>query len=194
MTEKNVSSENVTLLLDRLSDGKNAVVDELLPIVYDDLQKIARNQLRRERSNHTINTTALVHEAYLKLVDQRNQNWKNRSHFFAICAQAMRRILINYAKSRLTDKRGAGEILATFNEEEFLRETKAEELLMLDEALSRLAQLNERQSKVVEMRFFAGLTQEEIAEVLGVSKPTVRLDWRLARAWLSRELAKNNPV
>ncbi len=191
MTEKNASSENVTLLLDRLSDGKNAVVDELLPIVYNDLQKIARNQLRRERSNHTINTTALVHEAYLKLVDQRNQNWKNRSHFFAICAQAMRRILINYAKSRLTDKRGAGEILATFNEEDFLRETKAEELLVLDEALSRLAQLNERQSKVVEMRFFAGLTQEEIAEVLGVSKPTIRLDWRLARAWLSRELAKN---
>ncbi|KAA3615080.1 MAG: sigma-70 family RNA polymerase sigma factor [Calditrichaeota bacterium] len=184
--------QNVTIMLNHLSDGQNDVVDQLLPIVYEDLQKIAHNQLRRERSNHTINTQALVHEAYLKLVDQRNTDWKNRAHFFAICAQAMRRILINYAKSRLTEKRGAGEAVATFNEEAFVRETKAEELIILDEALTRLAKMNERQSKVVELRFFAGLTQEEIAEVLGVSKPTVRLDWRFARAWLSRELEKNS--
>ena len=183
--------KDVTIMLNNLSDGDSDVVDQLLPIVYEDLQKIARNQLRRERSNHTINTTALVHEAYLKLVDQRNQNWKNRAHFFAICAQAMRRILINYAKSRLTEKRGSGGVLATFNEEAFIRETKAEELIVLDEALERLEKMNKRQSKVVELRFFAGLTQEEIAEVLGVSKPTVRLDWRFARAWLSRELEKN---
>jgi len=183
--------QDVTIMLNHLSDGQNDVVDQLLPIVYEDLQKIARNQLKRERSNHTINTTALVHEAYLKLVDQRNTDWKNRAHFFAICAQAMRRILINYAKSRLTEKRGGGEAVATFNEEAFIRETKAEELLVLDDALTRLAKLNERQSKVVELRFFAGLTQEEIAEVLNVSKPTVRLDWRFARAWLTRELKKS---
>jgi RNA polymerase sigma factor (TIGR02999 family) len=185
------SSTDVTLMLNRLSDGESNIVDQLLPVVYDDLQKIAHNQLRRERANHTLNTTALVHEVYLKLVDQKKTNWKNRAHFFAICAQAMRRILINYAKSRLAEKRGSGEILATFNEDMFIRETRAGEMVYLDEALDRLSKLNERQSKVVEFRFFAGLTQEEIAEVLGVSVPTVRLDWRLARAWLSREL-KNN--
>lgn len=186
------NSENaVTLMLNQITEGQADVVDQLLPVVYDDLQKMAHNQLRRERADHTLNTTALVHEAYLKLVDQKNTNWKNRAHFFAICAQAMRRILINYAKSRLAEKRGSGEILATFNEDIFIRETRAEEMLILDEALDRLTQLNERQSKVVELRFFAGLTQEEIAEVLNVSVPTVRLDWRLARAWLSREIKKN---
>lgn len=186
------NSENaVTLMLNQITEGQADVVDQLLPVVYDDLQKMAHNQLRRERVDHTLNTTALVHEAYLKLVDQKNTNWKNRAHFFAICAQAMRRILINYAKSRLAEKRGSGEILATFNEDIFIRETRAEEMLILDEALDRLTQLNERQSKVVELRFFAGLTQEEIAEVLNVSVPTVRLDWRLARAWLSREIKKN---
>ncbi|MCB0283165.1 MAG: sigma-70 family RNA polymerase sigma factor [Calditrichae bacterium] len=178
-------------MLNQITEGQADVVDQLLPVVYDDLQKMAHNQLRRERADHTLNTTALVHEAYLKLVDQKNTNWKNRAHFFAICAQAMRRILINYAKSRLAEKRGSGEILATFNEDIFIRETRAEEMLILDEALDRLTQLNERQSKVVELRFFAGLTQEEIAEVLNVSVPTVRLDWRLARAWLSREIKKN---
>jgi len=180
----------VTVLLNNLSEGDENVVDKLLPILYQDLQKMARNQLQRERANHTLNTTALVHEAYLKLVDQKKTDWKNRAHFFAICAQAMRRILINYAKSRLTEKRGGGEALATFNEEFYKKEARAEELLALDEALNKLAEFNERQSKVVELRFFAGLTQEEIAEILGVSKPTVRLDWRFARAWLTRELNK----
>lgn len=184
-------TQQVTLLLNQLSSGDNKVVDQLLPVVYDDLQKMAHNQLRRERANHTLNTTALVHEAYLKLVDQKNTNWKNRAHFYAICAQAMRRILINYAKSRLAEKRGSGEILATFSEEAFIRETRAEELVVLDDALVELSKMNERQSKVVELRFFAGLTQEEIAEILQVSVPTVRLDWRLARAWLTLEIKKN---
>ena len=183
--------DEVTVLLKNLSNGDDKAVDQLLPMLYQDLQRMARNQLRAERANHTLNTTALVHEAYLKLVNQKNTNWKNRAHFFAICAQAMRRILINYAKARLTEKRGAGEALATFNEEFYKKEARAEELLALDEALHKLAGYNERQSKVVELRFFAGLTQNEIAEILGVSKPTVRLDWRFARAWLSRELKKN---
>lgn len=191
MTINNIPPNQVTLFLNNISAGDHVAVDKLLPLVYEDLQKIARNKLRGEKSNHTLNTTALVHEAYLKLVDQKNTNWKNRAHFFAICAQAMRRILINHAKNRKAQKRGGSEIVATFDEENFLRETKTDELLQLDEALTRLSKLNERQSKVVELRFFAGLTQDEIAEVLGVSKPTVRLDWRFARAWLSREMKRD---
>lgn len=182
------NEKDVTILLQELSSGNREIVDQLFPVVYDDLMRMAHKKLQGERKNHTLNTTSLVHEAYLKLVDQERVNWKNRAHFFAISAQAMRRILINYAKQRLADKRGSGEPLATFNEELIVRETRADEIIRLDEALERLNQLNERQAKVVEYRFFAGLTQEEIAEVLGVSVPTVRLDWRLARAWLSREL------
>jgi RNA polymerase sigma factor (TIGR02999 family) len=179
---------NITRLLHRLSDGDDNAVNALMPMVYEELHAMADRQMRRERANHTLNSTALVHEAYLKLVDQNRVSWQNRAHFFAIAAQAMRRILINYAQARLAQKRGGGQILATFNEEEVVRESRAGEIVALDDALTRLAELNERQSKVVEFRFFAGLTQEEIAEVLGVSVPTVRRDWRLARAWLAREL------
>jgi RNA polymerase sigma factor (TIGR02999 family) len=182
------ADKDITQLLHQLSDGNANAVDALMPLVYDELHAMADRQMRRERANHTLNSTALVHEAYLKLVDQNRVNWQNRAHFFAIAAQAMRRILINYAQSRLAQKRGGGQVLATFNEEEVIRESRAGEIVALDEALTRLAELNERQSKIVEFRFFAGLTQEEIAEVLGVSVPTVRRDWRLARAWLAREL------
>jgi RNA polymerase sigma factor (TIGR02999 family) len=181
----------VTRLLGELSAGNRQVVDALIPLVYEELQKIAQRQLRGERRGHTLNTSALVHEAYLKLVDQRQANWQNRAHFFAIASQAMRRILINYAHTRKAQKRGGGQVIATFDDQAVARETRAGELLALDEALQALAKLNERQSKVVEYRFFGGLTQEEIAEVLGVSTPTVRLDWRLAKAWLSRELKQN---
>ena len=181
-------ANDITMLLAQLSDGKRDVVDSLMPLVYDELHAMADRQMRGERSSHTLNSTALVHEAYLKLVDQNRVSWQNRAHFFAIAAQAMRRILINYAQARIAQKRGGGQVLATFNEEEVVRETRAEELIALDGALERLKELSERQCKVVEFRFFAGLTQEEIAEVLDVSVPTVRRDWRLARAWLSREL------
>jgi len=180
--------KDITRMLHQLSDGDDNVVAALMPLVYDELHAMADRQMRRERANHTLNSTALVHEAYLKLVDQNRVSWQNRAHFFAIAAQAMRRILINYAQSRLAQKRGGGMVLATFNEEEVVRESRAGEIVALDEALTRLEKLNERQSRVVEFRFFAGLTQEEIAEVLGVSVPTVRRDWRLARAWLAREL------
>lgn len=179
--------EKITELLTELSGGDRQVVDQLAPLVYDQLRAIAQRQLRGERAHHTLNATALAHEAYLKLVDQTRVNWQNRAHFFAIAAQAMRRILINYAHKRNAEKRG-GEPLVTFDEGSMMRETRPQELLALDDALSDLEKLSERQGKVVEFRFFGGLTHEEIAEVLHVSVPTVRRDWRLARAWLSREL------
>jgi len=184
-------NHEITRLLLALDDSNKNLIDELFPLVYNELQKIAKRQLRGERANHTINTTALVHEAYLKLVDQTRMQWQNRAHFFAIAAQAMRRILINYANKRLASKRGGGEPLATFDEGSMKREAQAQQLIDLDEALEELFKTNERLGKVVECRFFGGLTQEEIAEVLNISVPTVRRDWRLARAWLSREISRN---
>ncbi len=178
----------ITLLLGKLTEGNRGIVDALLPLVYDELRKLAQWQLRGERPDHTLSATALVHEAYLKLVDQDQVTWQNRAHFFAIAAQAMRRILINYAQSRMAQKRGGGEPVVTFNEELMQAEAKAEDLLALDEALNKLESLSPRQSQIVEYRFFGGLNHQEIAEVLKMSEPTVRREWRLARAWLSREL------
>lgn len=182
----------ITQMLLRVSDGNKDAVNSLFPIVYNELQKMAQNQLNHERKGHTINATALVHEAYFKLIDQRNVKWQNKAHFFGIAAQAMRRILINYAVSKSAQKRGSGipEITLIDNIEQTI--IKPEDLLDLDTALNKLEKLSERQSKIIEYWFFVGLTHEEIAEVLGVSLPTVRRSWRLARAWLSREL-KSNP-
>jgi len=180
--------EQITQLLGEIENGDQRAVDRLLPLVYDKLRVMARGQLKGERKNHTLNATALVHEAYLKLVRQDRVNWQNRAHFFAIAAQAMRRVLINYAKSRLAQKRGGGQAVVTFNDEFMGSEMRPEELVALDEALVRLSELSDRQSKVVEYRFFAGLTEEEIAEAIGISVPTVKRDWRVAKAWLSREL------
>ena len=185
------SDERFTALLDDLSGGNRTVVDALLPRVYDELRDLAHRKLRGERAGHTLNTTALVHEAYEKLVQQDRMTWQNRAHFMGIAALSMRRILINYAHKRNAEKRGGGEPVATFEDGMAPRAVQAEELIDLDTALDRLEQLDERQSKVVTYRFFGGLTQKEIAEVLGVSEPTVRRDWRLARAWLSRELQGN---
>ena len=179
---------DITALLVDLQGGNRTVVDELLPYVYDELRNLARRQLRGERDGHTLNPTALVHEAYLKLVRQEGVDWQNRSHFYGVAAIAMRRLLINYAKKRQAEKRGGGAPLATFDEGAIGRESRPEVVLALDEALDRLAAFNERQSQVVTMSFFGGLTHEEIAEVLGVSVPTVRRDWRIAKAWLTREL------
>jgi len=186
-----LAQDEFTLLLEELTGGNRTIVDQLMPMVYDELHQMAEYKLKHERVGHTLNATALVHEAYLKLVDQRKVTWQNRAHFLAIAAQSMRRILINYAKSRLAQKRGGNQPLVTFVEESVPREARAQELTALDEALSGLAQLNERQGRVVEYWFFGGLTHEEISEALGVSLPTVRRDWRLARAWLSRELKRN---
>ncbi len=183
--------QDITLLLQQLGDGNRDVVDALVPLVYTELRGVAEKQMRRERANHTLGATALVNEAYLKLVDQNRVTWKNRAHFFAIAAQAMRRILVNYAQARVAQKRGGGQILATYDDDATPREARAADLVALDEALERLAVLSDRQAKVVEFRFFAGLNQDEIAEVLGVSVPTVRRDWRVARAWLSNELRED---
>ena len=182
------STESFTALLDDLSGGNRTVVDAVLPQVYDELRDLARRKLRGERPDHTLDTTALVHEAYEKLVQQDRMTWKNRAHFMGVAALSMRRILINYAHKRNAQKRGGGEPVATFEDGMAPRDVHAEELIDLDDALKRLEQLHERQAKVVTYRFFGGLTQKEIAEVLDVSVPTVRRDWRLARAWLSREM------
>lgn len=179
---------DITRLLAELTGGNQDVVNALLPLIYDELHGMAENQLRRERKDHTLNATALVHEAYLKLVDQSRVSWQNRAHFLGVASQAMRRILINYAEQRRAQKRGGDLVATTFDDDLVPRETRADQLIDLDEALTRLKTLSERQAAVVEYRFFGGLTHEEIAEVVGVSVPTVRRDWRLARAWLSQEL------
>jgi RNA polymerase sigma factor (TIGR02999 family) len=178
----------ITQLLGQVTEGDRNAVNVLLPLVYDELRRLAGYQLKGERKDHTLNATALVHEAYLKLVRQSQVTWQNRAHFLAVAAQAMRRILINYASARLADKRGGGAPMVTFDESSLGNEARADELVALDEALTRLKALDERQALVVEYRFFGGLTHEEIAEVLGISVPTVKRDWRMARAWLSREL------
>lgn len=178
----------ITLLLQEASEGNEAAAQNLIPLVYDRLQQIAHQQLRSERSGHTLNTGDLVHESYLKLIEQRTANWQNRAHFFAIASQAMRRILIDYAKRRNAAKRGDGIRAITLNEEWVIAADRHDQLIALDEAMLHLTSLNERQGKVVEYAFFGGLKHEEIAHVLGVSLPTVRRDWRMARAWLSRQL------
>jgi RNA polymerase sigma factor (TIGR02999 family) len=175
-------------LLTELTGGNAAVVNALMPLIYDELHQMAENQLRRERADHTLGSTALLHEAYLKLVDQSRVTWQNRAHFLGVAALAMRRILVNYAQQRRAQKRGGEFVATTFDDDLLPRESRADELVALDGALARLKALNQRQASVVEYRFFGGLNHEEIAEVLGVSVPTVRRDWRLARAWLSREL------
>ena len=179
---------DITALLANLRGGDEAAVDALLPLVYDELQALARGQLRGEREGHTLNPTALVHEAYLKLVGQ-DANWQNRAHFFGIASLAMRRVLVHYARRRAAEKRGGGVAAVTLEEEAVAHEAPAEELLALDEALTRLGEIAERPAKVVELRFFGGLTQEEAAEALGVSVPTVQRDWQTAKAWLGRTLA-----
>jgi RNA polymerase sigma factor (TIGR02999 family) len=180
---------NVTELLLQIEAGNRTVVDELMPLLYSELRGLAQRQLRAERRNHTLSPTALVHEAYLKLVDQEKVQWQNRAHFLAIASQAMRRILINYANARRAQKRGGGQALVTFDEAAVISEAKPELLVELDDALKRLESLDERQAKIVEFSFFGGLTHREIATVLGVSVPTVRRDWRFAKAWLNRELS-----
>jgi len=183
--------EKVTGLLMAFAEGDPAAFDALFPLVYDELRRVARHRLRSERDGHTLNTTALVHEAYLKLVGLDRMQYQGRAHFFAVAAQAMRNILVSYALRRKTQKRGGGQPHLPLDEALFLSEQQAEEILALDEALGRLATLSERQHQVVECRFFGGLTVEETAEVLDISPATVKRDWNLARAWLNRELSQD---
>jgi RNA polymerase sigma factor (TIGR02999 family) len=179
---------DVTALLLQLDGAGDRVVDRLLPLVYDELRAIAGARLRAERPGHTLSATALVHEAYLKLVDQERVDWKNRAHFFAIAATAMRRILLDYAIARNAEKRGGGAPVVTLVDDAADRESSVEDLLAVDAALRKLAALDQRQEKVVELRFFAGLRMEEIAEALGISLATANRDWRIARAFLTTEL------
>ena len=181
-------AENLTELLIEASSGDKPALDEILPLVYDELRKIAQNYLNRERPDHTLQATALVHEAYLRLIDQRKADWKNRSQFFGLAAQMMRRILVNHAESRQAEKRGSGQKLQLDETVDVSFEENLD-LLALDEALKKLEQFDEQKSKIVEMRFFGGLTIEETANVLGKSHATVEREWAFAKAWLHRELS-----
>ena len=178
-------NHEVTKLLLKWSDGDKNALGELLPLVYRELQKIAHRYLNRERNSNTLQTTALVHEAYLKLIDQNRVRWQNRAHFFGIAAQAMRRILVDNARQRLADKRGAGAEKVALDEGLIdISDEKAGNLIDLDEALKQLAELDGQKSRLVELRYFGGLSIEETAEVLGVSIATVNRQWRTAKAWL----------
>ncbi|HKR14674.1 MAG TPA: sigma-70 family RNA polymerase sigma factor [Pyrinomonadaceae bacterium] len=178
----------ITELLAEWSGGNQAALDELYPLVYDELHKLARRYMSRERKGHTLQTTALINEAYVRLVDQRNVQWANRSHFFAISAQIMRRILIDHARRHQYAKRGGGAQQVSLDESAIIALDNLSEFLRLDEALKSLAELDPRRSRVVELRYFGGLNNEEIAGVLNISENTVIRDWNMARAWLYSQL------
>ncbi len=180
--------EEVTQLLIAYGQGDRQALDRLLPVVYSELHGIAARQMRRERADHTLNATALVHEVYLKLMDQNQISWQNRAHFFAIAARAMRQVLISYARKHNAEKRGGGAPNTLLDGKEIALGERADELLALDEALTRLAGFDQRLAQVVEYRFFGGLTIEETSAVLDVSSMTVKRDWNKAKAWLYREL------
>ena len=174
----------VTRLLKDWSSGDSAALDQLIPIVYGELRGVAARYLRRERQDHTLQPTALVNEAYLRLIDQKHVNWQNRAHFVGVAAQMMRRILVDHAKSRNRAKRGGGALRVTLEEAVALAEERSANLVELDRALTALEAFDERKSRVVEMKYFGGLSVEETAEVLKVSVITVARDWKLAKAWL----------
>ncbi len=184
-------SKDITRLLLAWGDGDQQALDQLMPFVYDELRRLAKGYMRHQRSDHTLQATALVNEAYLRLIDSSRVRWQNRTHFFAISAQLMRRVLVDFARAKNAEKRGGREQQVSFDEALPASFEKESELLALDEALKELAALDERQSRIVEMRYFGGMTEEEIAEALGISTRTVRRDWTVARAWLFRELKKN---
>ncbi len=185
------ASQEITQLLLAWGDGDKRALDKLMPFVYEELRRLARNYMRHQPSDHTLQTTALVNEAYLRLIDSSQVRWQNRTHFFAISAQLMRRILVDFARAKKAGKRGGQDQKITFDEALPVSSEQESELIALDEALNELAVLNERQSRIVEMRYFGGMTEEEIAETLDISTRTVRRDWSIARAWLYRELKKN---
>jgi RNA polymerase sigma factor (TIGR02999 family) len=189
MEENAEKSPQITLLLKEWSDGRREALDALMPLIYEELRRQAGRYLKKERGNHTLQTTALINEAYLKLIDQREVVWQNRTHFFAIAAQAMRRILVDYARERHREKRGgAAENLPLDEALTIATPEKSVDLVALDEALNQLAKFDARQARVVELRYFSGLSIDETAEILGVSNVTVRRDWDLAKSWLHLQL------
>lgn len=179
---------DVTLLLHGLKNGDAAAEARLIPLVYDELRRLAAHYMRRERPDHTLQATALVHEAFLRLTEQKEISWQGRAHFVGVAAQLMRRILIDHARGRLREKRGGGGQRISLDDGLLLTAARSEELLAIDEALGKLAMLDARQVRIVELRFFGGLSVEEAAEVTGVSAKTVKRDWNLAKAWLYQEL------
>jgi len=187
------SEKEVTRLLVAWSDGDQAALEQLTPLVYSELRRLARRHLGRERKGHTLQTTALVHEAYIRLIDQKEVRWQNRAHFFAIAAQMMRRILVDYARARNNAKRGGGAQMVSLDEALEVSDDRAADVIALDEALVALAALDQRKIRIIELRFFGGLSIEETAEVLGVSPGTVMREWTFAKAWLQREIDKGGP-
>jgi RNA polymerase sigma-70 factor (ECF subfamily) len=181
--------DEVSRLLAGWGGGDEAALDELIPLVYDELKRLAHYFMRQERPGHTLQTTALVGEAYLRLADQKHAQWKNRAQFFSIAAQFMRRILVDHARSRIRAKRGGGAHKVSLDEVAVLSPERSADLLALDTALERLASIDRRKSEIVELRYFGGLSVEEVAEVVGVSPITVKRDWLVARAWLRREIS-----
>jgi RNA polymerase sigma-70 factor (ECF subfamily) len=180
----------VTRLLAQLSAGQKDVAEQLVPLIYEELRRIAGAQMGRERPGHTLQATAVVHEAYLRLAGEQQVPWQNRAHFFAIAATTMRRVLLDYARHRHARKRGgANSKKVELDSELLIGDDRLEEVVAVDEVLGRLAELDPEQARIVELRFFAGLSVEETAEVMGISSSTVKREWRLAKAWLDRELA-----
>lgn len=185
--------QDVTQLLLAWSAGEQAALEQLLPLVNDELRQLAKRYMRREGPGHTLQTSALVNEAYLRLIDQKNVQWQNRAHFLGIAAQLMRRILIDHARKAHYAKRGGGALRVSLDESAAVTDAKAAELMAVDEAVQKLAALDARKGRLVELRFYGGLTEEETAEVLGVSVPTVQREWRAAKAWLHRMLTEGTP-
>jgi RNA polymerase sigma factor (TIGR02999 family) len=188
MDTSSVPQQRVTELLERWGQRDEAALAELTPLVYEELRRIAHRQMGGERADHTLQTTALVNEAYLRLADQTNPRWQNRAHFFAVAAGAMRRILVDYARSRRAEKRGGGALKIELDETALVSPQESKEIIELHEALERLATLDSRKAQVVELKYFGGLNYDEMAEVLNISSITVRRDWRFAKAWLYTEL------
>jgi len=185
------SVPDVTQLLANWSKGDQAALEQLMPLVYGELRRLASAYLRRERSNHTLQSTALVHEAFMRLVHQQDVQWRNRAHFYAIASHLIRRILVDYARSQHAEKRGSGAIKLALDEAMAVPQVGADiDLLGLNDALDRLAELDERQGRIVELRFFAGLSIEETAEVMHLSPASIKREWQTARAWLFREMTR----
>lgn len=183
-------THDVTLLLKKVSDGDEVAPEKLLPLVYDELRKLARHYMESEREDHTLQATALVHEAYIRLVDWENVSWENRAHFFAVAAQVMRKILVDHARKKNAGKRDFGQKITLDDVNNFSSEREVN-LIALDDALESLEKLDKMQSKIVELRFFGGLTIEEAAHTLNTSPMTVKREWTVAKAWLQREISRN---
>lgn len=183
------STREITELLQAWQRGDASALERLMPLVMSELRDLAKSYMRKEKQGHTLQTTALINEAYIKLVEQKRVDWQNRSHFFGVAALCMRRILVDHAKAQGRNKRGGSVEHIALSDDKIIPAEKSAELIALDEALQKLSQQDERKSKVVELKYFGGLNMEEIAEVLNVSKTTVEREWRMARAWLQRELS-----